>query len=199
MITYFFLTDNPIKCDCRLQWVKTYIHLNKSHQFTKELQDLRCRPDGENQTLEVVHLLQCSGTTEDHHSMATNDHVPGTTKDHVFGITMDHGSANAKDHGSGTTKENVPETTKDHVPASIEKASSLVPYGIQSERKNKTRTVVEMMMPEIQDAETMEQDNDNGDGSPSGCMALVGDARLVFLVTLVVGFLVRKRKGTTPW
>lgn len=198
MIIYFFFTDNPIKCDCRLQWVKIYIHLNTSHQFTKELQELHCRPDGENQTRQVVHLLQCSGTTGDHHFRTTNDQVPGTTQDNVFEITMDHGSAKAKNHGPGITSKNVPETTKDHVPSSIERASSLVPYGIQSERRNKTRTVVEMM-PEIQDAEAVEEDNDKSEGSPSGSKTLVGDARLVLLVTLAAGFLLRRRKGTTPW
>ncbi|GFS30850.1 connectin, partial [Trichonephila inaurata madagascariensis] len=49
---------NPIKCDCTLKWVKSYLNLTKSHQFSRELKDLQCIPDGENQTLQTAHLLE---------------------------------------------------------------------------------------------------------------------------------------------
>lgn len=187
MTLYISSTENPIRCDCRLQWVKTYLHLNKSHQFTRELQDLRCRPDGENQTLQLAHLLKiepCSDsedhTTKDHHvPVIIKDQGPGTTKDHVPRTT--------KDHELGTTKDRDLGTTNDRVPAAMEKVSSLIPYGVQSERRNNSRTVVEMGH-EIQDSEAID---DDGNGPPSGCIALVGDARLVLLVTLMASLLVR--------
>ncbi|GFT66297.1 retrovirus-related Pol polyprotein from transposon 17.6 [Nephila pilipes] len=54
----FSFKENPINCDCTLQWVKSYLELTKSHQFSRELRDLQCKPDGENQTLQTVHLLK---------------------------------------------------------------------------------------------------------------------------------------------
>ncbi|GIY09749.1 connectin [Caerostris extrusa] len=51
-------SENPFRCDCSLHWVKTYIKTAKSHQFTKELKELRCKPDGEDQTLQEVHLMK---------------------------------------------------------------------------------------------------------------------------------------------
>lgn len=70
----FSFKENPIKCDCTLKWVKSYLNLTKSHQFSRELRDLQCRSDGENQTQQIVHLLEmdCSKpTTPKQKSMMT--------------------------------------------------------------------------------------------------------------------------------
>lgn len=45
-------------CDCRLQWVESYMKMVKSHQFSRELRDLQCKSDGENETLQTVHLMK---------------------------------------------------------------------------------------------------------------------------------------------
>ncbi|GBL86213.1 Connectin [Araneus ventricosus] len=54
----FSFRENPIMCDCRLQWVKSHMKMVKSHQFSRELRDLQCKPDGENETLQTVHLMK---------------------------------------------------------------------------------------------------------------------------------------------
>ncbi|XP_055940087.1 connectin-like [Argiope bruennichi] len=54
----FSFRENPIICDCRLKWVKSYMKMVKSHQFSRELRDFQCKPDGENETLQSVHLME---------------------------------------------------------------------------------------------------------------------------------------------
>ncbi|KAG8187865.1 hypothetical protein JTE90_002411 [Oedothorax gibbosus] len=191
---------NPIKCDCRLRWVKTYLHLNKSHQFSRELKELRCRNDGDNQTLHIVHQLKMDcNATEDLGSSIIEDNESRTNMDHDSSSTKDRKSRPMKDPDSEPTTD--PEARTAHVPAAISFEKSSTSSG--SYNKNKTRLGSVVEVPDVQDSEAMDEDfggssvEANGrQGSNSISGILRGDARLVLLMTFVSYFLVRKRKGT---
>lgn len=151
--------------------------------------------------------------TENHGSFTSKELNSRILIEHERRTDKDHESRTMKDHDSKHVKDYETRTTKDHVPASISFEKSSSSYGMRN-RKNKTRLISEDEMPEVQDSEAIEEDpmedigdisveknggrseKDGGQGSPSGSVVLVGDARLVFLVTFVSYFLVRKRKGT---
>ncbi|XP_054718210.1 connectin-like [Uloborus diversus] len=42
------LKDNPYICDCQLVWVNTYLKVNRSHQFMRDLQEMKCIMDENN-------------------------------------------------------------------------------------------------------------------------------------------------------
>ncbi|XP_042906189.1 phospholipase A2 inhibitor beta [Parasteatoda tepidariorum] len=77
---YFHVSNNSFVCDCRLAWVKTYIHHNYSYYLTKELMQLQCHTEDEKLSMQFAHKMKmdCSKFVEQQKTTTTTTPWPVT-------------------------------------------------------------------------------------------------------------------------